>query len=227
MSDNEKEIDDFDPQAERKAQSGLYVDDTSFSKIKRGDEVNLNKKDPGIKNVMAAIGWDLRKLDRDPPDLDASVFLLGRNDKTRVDEDFIFYNNLTGCEGSVRHTGDSRTGAGEGDDETVQIDLDALPYEVLKIVFVLSIYDLDLNDNDFTLVKNVYFRLVNQETELEVFRYEMDEELQDGGTGMVIGVMERVGSDWIFTAQGETTTEGLGGLATDYGIIIAQGVVRA
>ena len=211
----------FDPQAQRKEESGLYVD-IEFNKVKRGDEINLTQKDPTFKQAVAALGWDLKKLDAAPPDLDASIFLLDINEKTRVDEDFVFYNNLSGCEGAIKHTGDNRTGAGDGDDETVFIDLEALPFDVLKVVFVVSIYDMDLNDNDFTMVKNVYFRLVNKATNHEILRFELDEELEAGSTGLIVGEMERVGAEWIFRAIGETVEGGLSKIADDYGIVVAQ-----
>lgn len=224
MADDDKHTDDHDfhdPQAERKKASGLY-EKVEFNRVKRGEETNLTKKDPTLRYVTAALGWDLKKFDRDPPDLDASVFLLDRKEKTREDSDFIFYNNMTGCEGAVKHNGDSRTGAGEGDDETVFIDLQALPFDVLKVVFVVSIYDLDMNENNFTHVKNVYFRIVNQDSEQELARYELDAELESGGTGLIVAELERLGSDWIFRTRGETVKGGLGHIAHKYGIIVQQ-----
>lgn len=224
MADNDKPVEDhdfYDPNAEKKQASGMYGR-AEFNKLKRGGEVNIIKKDPTLKNITVALGWDLRSFDRDPPDLDASVFLLNRKDKTREDNDFIFYNNLTGCEGAVRHTGDSRTGAGEGDDETISIDLNALPFDILKIVFVVSIYDLDMSENNFTHVKNVYVRLVNQATEQEMIRYELDEELQTTETGMIVAEIERLGSEWIFRAVGTPAKGGLAKIANDYGIMVQQ-----
>lgn len=223
---DEPPIDDddfFDPQAERKEQSGLYAP-VEFNRIKRGEEINLTQKDPTLRVAVAALGWDLKKFDRDPPDLDTSVFLLDRTDKTREDEDFIFYNNPAGCGGLVRHTGDSRTGAGEGDDETIFIDLQSLPFDVMKVVFVVSIYDQDMSENNFTHVKNVYFRFVNKDTEQELARYELDEELSAGGTAIIVGELERIGSDWLYRARGETIKGGLGKIASGYGILVAQQV---
>lgn len=195
--------------------------DEPKNKINRGDEINLMQKDPTIKDIMIGVGWDLKAFESTPLDLDASVFLLDRNDKTRVDEDFIFYNNLTGCDGAIKHMGDSRTGAGDGDDEIIMVSLQSLPFDVMKVSFVLSIYDMDFLGHDFSMVKNVYFRVVNQETDHEMFRYELDEELV-GSEGLVIGTMERLGTEWIFTAVGETVDGGLGRIAEKHGIIVAQ-----
>lgn len=225
MSDDSKKHEDdfYDPHAERKSER-LYVTPDKDNLVSLGDEINLSKKMPGFKHALVGIGWDLKQFDRDPPDLDASVFLLNKDEKTRVDEDFIFYNNLSGCDGAVSHTGDSRTGAGEGDDETIVIDLEALPFDVIKIVFVVSIYDLDASENNFTHVKNVYFRLVDQDTGHELLRYELDEELHVSHTGLIVGEIERVGAEWVFRAVGETNAGGLVKIASGYGIVVLQDI---
>ena len=192
-------------------------------RVKKGEEINLTRLDPTIREITVGVGWDLKRFEGDPVDVDASVFLLDRNDKTREDEDFIFYNNMSGRDGAVRHMGDSRTGAGDGDDEKIILDLMALPFEIVKVAFVLSIYDMDMSANNFSLVKNVYFRIVNNETTLETFRFELDQDL--GNTsGLYIGHLERIGSDWVYKAVGEPIEGGLSQLASDYGIIVAQHV---
>src|SRR5262245_37821024 len=107
---------------------------------KLGDDINIMAKDPSLRRLHIGVGWDLNAFDTDAMDLDVSIFLLGKDEKTRVDEDFIFYNNMQALNGGVKHSGDSRTGAGDGDDESVVIDLQSLPFEVTKAVCVLSIY---------------------------------------------------------------------------------------
>ena len=191
--------------------------------LKKGEELNLTKIDPTIREITVGIGWDMRVFEGDPVDMDASLFLLDKFDKTREDEDFVFYNNMIGRDGAVRHMGDSRTGAGDGDDEKIVIDLMALPFEVVKIAFVVSIYDMDLSTNNFKQVKNVYFRVVNNETTHETFRFDLDEEMGEG-TGLLIGYLERVGSDWVYQAVGAPVLGGLSQMATDYGIVVAQNV---
>ncbi len=191
------------------------------NKIITGEEINVTLKDPTLNQIQVGVGWDLKKFDAKPLDLDVSIFLLGVNGKTRVDEDFIFYNNMTGSDGAVKHLGDSRTGAGEGDDEIMMMELNKLPFDISKISFVLSIYDMEYEGYDFSMVKNVYFRIVNQNTQHEIFRYELDEELT-GNEGLVIGNLERIGAEWIFTAVGETVDGGLGKIADDYGIVVLE-----
>jgi tellurium resistance protein TerD len=170
---------------------------------------------------MVGVGWDLKAFESDPLDLDASVFLLDREDKTRVDEDFIFYNNLQGSDGAVKHMGDSRTGAGDGDDEMMNINLQALPFDVMKIMFVLSIYPNETQEHDFSMVRNVYFRIANNTNNHEIFRYELDDELS-GEEGLMIGELERIGTDWVFRAIGDTVEGGLNAIAENYGIIVAE-----
>lgn len=217
MSDTHDQDDDED------LHPSVMMPDAGLIRVKKGEEINVTRLDPTLREITIGVGWDLKRFEGDPIDLDASAFLLDRNDRTREDEDFVFYNNKTGREGAVRHMGDSRTGAGEGDDENIVIDLMALPFEVSKIAFVLSIYDLDMNSNNFTMVKNVYFRIINNETKLETFRFELDDELGNG-TGLLIGHMERVGSDWIYKALGEPVYGGLAKIATDFGIVVAQNI---
>ena len=216
MSDQHHDDDDYVDE-----HPSIIMPDSQLVRVRKGEEINITRLDPGIREITLGVGWDLKRFEGDPIDLDASVFLLDKNDKTRQDEDFIFYNNLTAREGAVKHMGDSRTGAGDGDDEKIVIDLMALPFEIIKIAFVLSIYDLDLNSNNFTMVKNVYFRILNNETNLESFCFELDDEMGNG-TGLYIGYIERVGSDWMFKALGEPIYGGLTKAATDYGIVVTQ-----
>ncbi len=191
------------------------------NKVKSGEEVNVTQKDPTINEVLIGVGWDLKKFDSTPLDLDVSMFLLNAQDKTRVDSDFIFYNNMIGSDGSVKHMGDSRTGAGEGDDEIMVLNLNELPFDISKISFVLSIYDMEFQGHDFSMVKNVYFRVVNNTNDNELFRYELDDEL-DKNEGLIIGNLERIGAEWIFNAIGETVEGGLGKIADDYGMVILE-----
>jgi len=205
----------------------VVQDKITMNKLKPGDELNVTKKDPTIKTVVAGMGWDFRSFDTDPPDLDVCVFLLDKNGQTRVDEDFIFYNNKMGGDGSVRHLGDSRTGAGAGDDEQVELNLATLPFEIVKVVFVLSLYNLDvgLENLNFSMVRNVFFRLFNQETGHELFRLQVDEStIGNESTGIIFGELERVGNEWLFMARVEPIKGGLAKYAADCGILVMQNV---
>ena len=136
--------------------------------LSKGGNVSLSKTDPGMKNVLIGLGWDVRATDGQDYDLDASVFLLAENGKVRNDLDFIFYNNLRSTDGSVEHTGDNRTGKGDGDDESIKIKLDKIPADVTKIVFVVTIHDATVRRQNFGQVEGAFIRLVNDDTQIEV-----------------------------------------------------------
>lgn len=218
-------MDDRDYKPDAYYDGGSQVATPTMNVLHPGDELNVTKKDPTIKRVIAGMGWDFRGFDADPPDLDVCVLLLDKHGKTRADEDFIFYNNKMGGDGSVRHLGDSRTGAGDGDDEQVELNLATLPFDIVKVVFVLSLYNLDvgLENHNFSMVRNVYFRLVNQDTTHEIFRLEVDEsEIGTDQTALIFGELERVGSEWIFIAHVEAIKGGLAKIASDSGIMVMQ-----
>ncbi len=200
----------------------MMPDRPTLKLIKTGETISLSKLDPTIRSITVGVGWDLKAFEGNPVDVDASVFLLDKNDRTREDEDFVFYNNPEGRGGAVKHLGDSRTGAGDGDDEQIYIDLMALPFEIIKIAFVISIYDIDLT-HDFDAVKNLYFRIINNENKHEMFRFEMDSN-SELGMAIHMGYIERIGSDWVYVAQGECAKGGLDKVAANYDIVVAEQV---
>lgn len=200
----------------------MMSDRPTLKLVTKGQEVNISKLDPTLREITVGVGWDLRQFEGNPVDIDVSVFLLDKNNRTREDEDFIFYNNVQGRGGAVRHLGDSRTGAGQGDDEQIVLDLMALPFEIVKIAFVMSIYDIDLV-SDFSTIKNFYFRIVNNENNHELFRFEMEQD-STTGTALHIGFLERIGSDWVYVTQGEAAEGGLAKVAASYDIVVAEQV---
>ncbi len=198
------------------------ADDPSYH-VKRGEQVNLTRLDPTLKHIKVGVGWDVIGFENEAPDLDSSVFLLDRNDKTALDEDFVFYNNLKNLDASVTHDGDNRTGAGEGDDEIIILDLMQLPYEVSKAAFVISIYDAALREQTFRNVRNCFLRIVNTETKTEIMRFQLDNEFQENetSTAVIVGFLVREGPNWYFEATGKFEQGGLAKIATDYGIVVA------
>ena len=191
--------------------------------LKKGEQANLTRLDPTLKRIMIGVGWDVIGFESEAPDLDVSVFLLDKNDKTRMDEDFVFYNNLKSLDGSVEHMGDNRTGAGEGDDENVSIDLMALPYEVVRVPFVISIYEADVRKQNFQSVRNCFLRIINDETGIELMRFNLDKEFLEfpDATAVVVGTLDRAGPNWFFEGIGRMLNGGLREAATEYGIMVA------
>jgi tellurium resistance protein TerD len=185
--------------------------------LSKGGNVSLSKEAPGLKKVLLGLGWDARATDGQDFDLDASVFLLGSNGKVRSDQDFIFYNNLKSVDGSVEHMGDNRTGAGEGDDEVIKVNLATVPAEVEKIAIAVTIHEADARKQNFGMVSNAFIRLVNEEDGKEVVRYDLGEDFSTE-TAVIFGELYRHGSDWKFRAVGQGYAGGLGPLARNYGV---------
>lgn len=191
--------------------------------LKRGEQANLTRLDPTLKKITVGVGWDVIGFDTEAPDLDASIFLLGKNEQTRMDEDFIFYNNLKSINGEVEHMGDNRTGAGDGDDEVMLVDLMALPFDVISLSFVISIYDAALREHTFKKVRNCFLRITNPDTGIELMRFNLDREFEESpkATAVLVGTLLREGSNWFFEGKGIMEPGGLPKIATDYGIIVA------
>lgn len=206
----------FDPEANKDPNDKSYH-------LKPGEQVSLTKLDPTLKYITVGVGWDVIGFENEAPDLDASVFLLDRHDKTAADEDFVFYNCLKSADGSVVHEGDNRTGAGDGDDEIIHIDLMALPFEVSRTAFVVSIYEAALRNHTFNNVRNCFLRIINKETKTEIMRFNLDKEFQENPktTALIVGMLIREGPNWYFEGTARFEAGGLGKIATDYGIIVA------
>ena len=185
--------------------------------LSKGGNVSLSKTDPGMKNVLIGLGWDVRATDGQDYDLDASVFLLAENGKVRNDLDFIFYNNLRSTDGSVEHTGDNRTGKGDGDDESIKIKLDKIPADVAKIVFVVTIHDATVRRQNFGQVEGAFIRLVNDDNQIEVARYDLTEDASTE-TAMLFGELYRHNGEWKFRAVGQGYAGGLASVCAQYGI---------
>lgn len=183
----------------------------------KGGNVSLSKEDPGLKRILIGLGWDVRSTDGADFDLDASVFMLNEGGKVRGDGDFIFYNNLkSGC-GSVEHTGDNRTGEGEGDDEAVKVTLDMVPADVKTLAVSVTIHDADTRKQNFGMVQNAFMRVVNDETGKEIARYDLTEDASTE-TAMIFGEIYRHNNEWKFRAVGQGYAGGLGPLARNYGV---------
>jgi tellurium resistance protein TerD len=187
--------------------------------LSKGGNVSLSKEAPGLAAILVGLGWDARATDGAAFDLDASVFLLNETGKVRSDADFVFYNNKIGGNGSIEHTGDNRTGAGDGDDESVKIDLTKVPVDVTKVAFSVTIHEADTRRQNFGMVSKAYIRVVNQAGGTEIARYDLSED-SSTETAMIFGELYRHNSEWKFKAIGQGFAGGLGPLAVNYGVNI-------
>ena len=185
--------------------------------LQKGGNVNLSKEAPGLTKMIVGLGWDTRATDGAAFDLDGAVFLLNASGQVRSDADFVFYNNLKSTDGSITHSGDNKTGAGDGDDENVTIDLANVPADVDKIVLAVTIHDAEARKQNFGQVSKAFVRCVNATGNAEIARYDLSE---DGSTeaAMIFGEVYRAGAEWKFRAIGQGFKGGLGPLAKNYGV---------
>ncbi len=182
--------------------------------LQKGQKVSLTKGNPGLKKVVVGLGWDVNQFDTGGDfDLDAAAFLLTDSGKVSRQEDFIYFGNLTHPSGSVQHMGDNLTGAGEGDDEQIRVDLSKVPEHITKIAFTVTIYEPEQRRQNFGQINNAFIRIYNEDTGEEMLRYDLGEDFSIE-TAAVFGEVYKNGSEWKFNAIGS----GLKALCTQYGI---------
>jgi tellurium resistance protein TerD len=185
--------------------------------LSKGGNVSLTKEAPGLTAVTVGLGWDVRTTTGTDFDLDASAILVKPDGKVLSDQHFVFFNNLQSPDGSIQHQGDNLTGAGEGDDEQINVNLQSVPPEIDKIVFPVSIYDAETRQQNFGQVRNAFIRIVNQSGGTEIARYDLSEDASTE-TAMVFGELYRNGAEWKFRAVGQGYASGLRGIASDFGV---------
>jgi len=185
--------------------------------LAKGGRVNLAKSAPGLKKLKIGLGWDVRVTDGCDFDLDASLFMLDNNDKAKDEGAFIFYNNSTSRCGAIKHLGDNQTGAGEGDDESLTIDLDLIPADVEKLTIAVTIHDADVRKQNFGQVDNAFIRIVNNESNEEVIRYDLTEDYSTE-TSLIFAELYIKDGQWRFAAKGDGFSGGLVKLLQVYGL---------
>lgn len=189
--------------------------------LSKGGKVSLAKaaESAGVSTltkVVVGLGWDTNRYDGgDQFDLDAAAFMLKGDGKVRSDADFIFYNNKDGQ--GVRHTGDNRTGEGDGDDEQIIVDLNAVPSDIEKIAFTVTIDKAAERSQNFGMVENSFIHIVDEATGTELIRYDLGEDYSIE-TAVVVGELYRNNGEWKFNAIGSGFQGGLGALCANYGI---------
>lgn len=188
--------------------------------LSKGGNLSLTKTDPNLVRILIGLGWDERSTDGASFDLDASAFLLGATGKVRGDHDFIFYNQLRSTDGSVEHTGDNRSGEGDGDDESLLVDLSKVSPDIEKIAITVTIHDAQVRGQNFGQIANAFIRVVNQDNGVEIVRFDLAEDYSTE-TAMVFGELYRHGGEWKFRAVGQGYSGGLAAMCQQYGITIA------
>ncbi|TAF09387.1 MAG: TerD family protein [Nostocales cyanobacterium] len=196
--------------------------------LQKGQRISLSKEAPGLTKMMCGLGWDVAKRSGGgffrnfgggghEYDLDASVICLDSNGKLTDKGNIIYFGNLQHSSGGITHTGDNLTGAGDGDDEVIMIDLLRIPAEIAKLVFVINIYECISRKQDFSQVENAFVRLVNVANNKELARYNLSGKEYNGMTGMVLAELYRHNNEWKMAAVGNgVSVNGLGELVQSY-----------
>ncbi|MBQ2603481.1 MAG: TerD family protein [Acutalibacteraceae bacterium] len=192
--------------------------------LSKGSKVSLAKvaADAGISGgltkIMVGLGWDVNRYDGGAQfDLDAAAFMLGENGKVRSSDDFIFYNQKVGP--GVEHMGDNRTGEGEGDDEVINVDLTAIPADVTRVSFTVTIDQADERKQNFGMVENSYIRVLDAASGTELIRYDLGEDFSVE-TAVVVADLYRHNGEWKFNAIGMGFAGGLAALCANFGVDI-------
>ena len=185
--------------------------------LTRGGNISLEKASPGLTNILVGLGWDERSTDGTSFDLDASAFLLNVSEKVRSDGDFIFYNQLRSPDGSVEHTGDNLTGEGDGDDESLKVQLPQIPNDVEKISFTVTINDAEQRRQNFGMIRNAFIRVLNSANNEEICRYDLTEDFSIE-TALIFGELYRHSGEWKFRAVGQGFQGGLLALCNNFGV---------
>jgi len=186
--------------------------------LQKGQKVSLTKGNPGLSKVVVGLGWDVNQFDTGGDfDLDAAAFMLTDSGKVSKSEDFVFFGNLTHPSGSVQHMGDNLTGAGDGDDEQIKVDLSKVPANISKVAFTVTIYDAEIRHQNFGQVNNAFIRIYDETTGEELLRYDLGEDFSIE-TAAVFGELYKNGSEWKFNAIGSGYQGGLAALCANYGV---------
>ena len=178
--------------------------------LQKGQRENLN-----APKFTVGLGWDTNSsATGDGFDLDASIFLLGESGKLVGDEFFVFYNNKKSPDGAVEHAGDNLTGDGDGDDESILIDLTGIDPRVKEICVVVTIHEAEGRRQNFGQVRNSFIRVIDAQG-AELVKYELDEDFSIE-TAVEFGRIYNRGGQWKFEAVGMGMKGGLGDYLAKY-----------
>jgi len=191
-------------------------------RLSKGQKVDLTKNNPDLREIIVGLGWASNLVaSSDNFDLDASAFLLGSNGKVKDENDFVFYNNPSGGQASVKHSGDNKKGSGEGDDEQIHINLSAVPGTIERIAFTITINDAQMKRQSFGDIKNSYVRILNASTNELLLHYELGQDFSIE-TAIVAAELYRHTGEWKFNATGSGFQGGLAALCRNFGLEVEE-----
>lgn len=195
--------------------------------LQKGQRISLSKEAPGLTQIICGLGWDVVQKSGGgffgafggghDFDLDASVLCLDSNKRISDVKDIVYFGNLKHQSGAIAHQGDNLTGAGDGDDEVIVVDLPKIPQRISRLVFVVNIYECIRRKQDFSQVENAFVRLVNRANNQELARYDLSGSNYAGMTGMTLAEIYRHDDEWKMAAVGNGfKVEGLKDIAAGY-----------
>ncbi|MFZ3101905.1 MAG: TerD family protein [Desulfitobacteriaceae bacterium] len=191
-------------------------------RLSKGQKVDLTKTNPDSMEIIVGLGWVSNQVGSSQSfDIDASAFLIGANGKVKDENDLVFYNNPSGGQGSVRHSGDNKRGSGEGDDEQIRINLSAVPAYIEKIAFTITINDAQTKRQSFGDLKSSYVRILNAQTNELILKYELGQEFSVE-TAIVAAELYRHAGEWKFNAIASGFQGGLAALCRNYGLEVEE-----
>lgn len=185
--------------------------------LQKGQKIDLRKSNPGLSSISVGLGWDpvaksgggfLKAIlgGNSNIDCDASVFMLNEEGQMSNSKDLIYFGNLKSTCKSVIHTGDNLTGDGDGDDEQILVNLDKVPANIHKLLFVVNIYNCVSRKQHFGMIKNAYIRVVDQANRKEIAKYNLTDDYS-GKTSLIVGTIYRHNGTWKFSAIGQGSND--------------------
>ena len=191
--------------------------------LQKGQRISLKKEAPNLTRLMCGLGWDVAKksggwFSSSPNfDLDAFVICLNENQKLTTKSDIVYFGNLRHSSKAITHLGDNLTGDGEGDDEQIIVDLPQVPDRINRLLFVVNIYDAKKRQQELSLVKNAFVRLVDLNTNKEIARYQLSGSQYQNKNGLILGEVYRHNGEWKMAAIGDAfDAQGIGDIARKY-----------
>ena len=194
-------------------------------KVVAGQKISLTKENPGLSKIVIGMGWEPRRTDGKAFDLDAAAFLVTADGKIRTPQDMVSYVEgfTTHASGAVIYSGDNKTGDGEGDDETLTVDLSKVPDDVTKIVFTASIYAGRSRNQNFGMVDGAYARLVDASNNAELYKFDLSEDASTN-TAVILVRLYKNNNEWKFEGVGQGFDGGFQALCAEHGLSVDEEV---
>jgi tellurium resistance protein TerD len=184
--------------------------------LSKGERVDLSKNNPGLDHLAAGLSWDANQAANGPTfDLDAFALVLKGGKLFHETDGLMYFNRQSILNGAITSSGDNLTGAGDGDDETVNILLSKLPADAEEVLIAVNIYDAAGKHENFGQVSSAAIRLYNAATNTELMKYDLSEDYSSF-TGVLMGKVYRKDGEWKFTAVGTGFNGSIADFANTY-----------